>query len=80
MEHVELTTLEWVHWCNNKRLMSSIGYRAIRSSTIIKKRVARLSKDSDNNVSAHPGAIHAFCFDLFPSDSEQLKSKRRVYT
>ena len=26
VEDVELGTLEWVHWSNNKRLLSSIGY------------------------------------------------------
>ena len=25
-EDVELATLEWVHWFNTKRLLSSIGY------------------------------------------------------
>ena len=26
VEDVELATLEWVHWFNTKRLLSSIGY------------------------------------------------------
>ncbi len=28
LEAVEFATLEWVHWCNHRRLLEGIGYVA----------------------------------------------------
>ena len=60
-EAVELATLEWVDWFNNRRLLEPIGNiprPKLRNATTPCSSSQTWRRDSNKMASAKPGAVH----------------------
>lgn len=75
-DELELATLSWVHWFNENRLHSSIGYLTpIEQETSTVRTPPSSNRSWENSPSTKPGAIHV---SLVQAGMPQLVQRRAV--
>ena len=60
LEAAEFTTLDWVDWYNNRRILAPMGSRLpaeTEAATIARESTRRWPRDSRKAVSGRPGAV-----------------------